>query len=243
MTSVPFRPCIVIPTFDNPLTIAPVARAAARHLDEVVIVDDGSAAPARGVIDELEAAGVARVQRLARNRGKGAAVAAGFSFARSAGYTHAFQIDADAQHDLECIPKFLAAAAADPDALVVGYPVFDASAPSLRRSARHIARFWVNLETGGAVVVDPMTGFRVYPLDTALACGSLGAGMEFDIEVAVRMIWAGVRVINLPVGVRYLTREQGGVSHFRMVRDNVRISCLHARLATTAVWRKVRACC
>lgn len=239
MTSVSFRPCVVIPTYDNPLTIGRVVRAAAGYVGEVVVVDDGSAEPAHRVIDELAAAGLARVRRSERNRGKGAAVATGFALASGLGYTHAFQIDGDAQHDLDCIPKFLAAAAAEPGALVAGYPVFDQSAPNLRRSARQIARFWVDLETGGAVVTDPMTGFRVYPLDAALACGPLGAGMEFDIEIAVRMVWAGVPVVNLPVGVRYLSREEGGVSHFRMVQDNVRITWLHTRLTTAALWRKV----
>jgi hypothetical protein len=63
--------------------------------------------------------------------------------------------------------------------------------------------------------------------------------MEFDIEIAVRLVWAGVPVVNLPVGVRYLSAEDGGVSHFRMVRDNVRITWLHTRLTTATVWRKV----
>lgn len=238
MTSEAFHPCILIPTYNNPLTIAPVVHEAARHVRDVFVVDDGSAEPARRVIDELAATGLARVRRCERNRGKGAAVTTGFAMARALGYTHAFQIDGDAQHDLNCIPNFLAASATELRALVAGYPVLDESAPNLRRSGRRIARFWVDVETGGAIVTDPMTGFRVYPLDAAIACGPCGRGMEFDIEIAVRMVWAGVPVVNLPVGVRYLSRDEGGVSHFRMVRDNVRISWLHTRLTIAALWRR-----
>ena len=239
MTGVSFRPCIVIPTYDNPLTIAQVVHGAAHYVRDVIVVDDGSAEPGRGVINGLAASGAARVHRCERNLGKGAAVVTGFALARELGCTHAFQIDGDAQHDLGCIPKFLAASAAAPTALVAGYPVFDESVPNLRKSGRQIARFWVDVETGGAIITDPMTGFRVYPLDAAIACGPYGSGMEFDIEIAVRLVWAGVPVVNLPVGVRYLSREDGGVSHFRMVRDNVRITWLHTRLTTAALWRKV----
>ena len=233
-----FRPCILIPTYDNPLTIAQTVGEAARHIRDVLVVDDGSAAPARRVIDGLAASGVARIRRCERNLGKGAAVTTGFVFARELGYTHGFQIDADGQHDLQCIPRFLAASAANPEALILGYPIFDESGSGLRKSFRQIARFWVDLETGGHVVTDPMTGFRIYPLAAALACGATGTGMDFDIEIIVRMVWKGVPVVNLPVGVRYPSPEEGGVSHFRMVRDNARISWLHTRLTIAALRRK-----
>ena len=238
MISEPFRPCILVPTYDNPLTIAQVAHESAAYLHDVLIVDDGSAEPARRVIDALAARGVARVRRCDRNRGKGAAVAVGFAFARELAFTHALQIDGDGQHDLRCIPRVLAAAAANPQALILGYPTFDGSVPALRRSARRITGFWVDVETGGHVIADPMTGFRVYPLAAAVMSGAAGRRMDFDIEIAVRMAWAGVPIVNLPVGVRYLSQQEGGVSHFRMIRDNAQISWLHTRLTIAAVRRR-----
>ena len=54
--------------------------------------------------------------------------------------------------------------------------------------------------------------------------------MDFDIEIAVRLVWAGVPIINVPTRVRYLPRAAGGVSHFRPVRDNVAITWMHTRL-------------
>lgn len=240
MTSDPFNPCILIPTYDNPGTIERVVRGVRRHLGSVVVVDDGSGDAARQAIDRLTAEGLAIAARHPRNRGKGAAVVTGFSLARERGFTHALQVDGDDQHDIGCIPSFLAAAAAAPRALILGYPVYDESVPGVRKSGREVARFWVDLEIGRGRVRDPMTGFRVYPLPAAMACGRLGTGMEFDIEIVVRMVWSGVDVVNLPVGVRYLTAEEGGVSHFRMVRDNARITWLHTRLASAALWRRAR---
>ncbi len=235
-----FRPCILIPTYDNPITIGQVVRGGAAHLADILVVDDGSADPARRRIQELSDDGLAMVYRHHSNRGKGAAVLTGMAAARERGYTHAFQIDGDAQHDLDRIPAFLEAAKQQPTAMIVGYPVFDATAPGIRRSGRKVARFWVDLEAGAGMITDPMIGFRIYPLASALRCGVRGTGMEFDIEIAVRMAWAGVPIVNLPVAVRYLKPDEGGVSHFRMWRDNARISWLHTRLVTQRLWRLLR---
>ena len=122
------------------------------------------------------------------------------------------------------------AATERPEALILGAPVFDETQPFGRAVGRRISQFWVNFETGGRVIDDPQCGFRVYPLEDALAAGARGNRMQFDQELPVRMIWRGVPVVNLPTRVRYLTREEGGVSHFQMFRDNLRISAMHTGL-------------
>ncbi len=230
------RACAVVPTFDNPLTVERVVEAVGRHVP-VLVVDDGSAAPARAVLDALAARGVATVLRHDRNRGKGAAVKTGLAAARERGFTHALQVDADGQHDLADVPRFLEAARDAPEALVLGEPVFDASVPAGRLRGRKVSIFWTTLETGGRVIADPLCGFRVYPVEAALRAGARGDRMEFDAEIAVRMVWGGSPVVNLPTRVRYLAPEEGGVSHFRMFQDNVRISWSHTRLCTLGILR------
>jgi hypothetical protein len=116
--------------------------------------------------------------------------------------------------------------------------VFDATQPRSRAFARQLSIFWVNVETGSRAIADPQCGFRVYPLAAALAADARGERMEFDLELPVRMVWAGTPVRNLPTRVRYLSAAEGGVSHFRAVRDTARIAGLHTRLALT---RAVRA--
>jgi polyprenyl-phospho-N-acetylgalactosaminyl synthase len=230
------RACAVVPTYDNPLTVERVVEAVGRHVP-VLVVDDGSAAPARAVLDALAARGAATVLRHDRNRGKGAAVKTGLAAARERGFTHALQVDADGQHDLADVPRFLEAAREAPDALVLGEPVFDASVPAGRLRGRKVSIFWTTLETGGRVIADPLCGFRVYPVEAALGAGARGDRMDFDAEIAVRMVWGGSPVVNLPTRVRYLAPEEGGVSHFRMFRDNVRISWAHTRLCTLGILR------
>jgi polyprenyl-phospho-N-acetylgalactosaminyl synthase len=233
---VSIRACAVIPTYDNPRTVARVVEAVGRHLP-VLVVDDGSAEPARGVLDGIAAGGAATLLRHDRNRGKGAAVKTGLAAARDRGFTHALQVDADGQHDLADVPRFLEASREAPAALVLGQPVFDASVPPGRLRGRKVSIFWTTVETGGRVIADPICGFRVYPVEAALRAGARGDRMDFDAEIAVRMVWGGSPVVNLPTRVRYLSAEEGGVSHFHMFRDNVRISWAHARLCTLGLLR------
>lgn len=229
-----FEPCAIVPTYNNPRTLRAVVVQIGAHVP-VVVVDDCSAEEGRAEAARLAEEGLASVRRREVNGGKGAAVKTGFAFARELGYTHALQVDADGQHALADIPKLLAAARAAPEALILGAPIYDSSAPVGRLIGRRITLFWTAVEAGFGVITDPMCGFRVYPLAAALAVGETGDRMDFDIEIAVRLVWAGVPVVNVPTKVRYLSREEGGVSHFRLVRDNAKIAWLHARLSFTAL--------
>lgn len=231
------RPCVLVPTYDNPATIRSVVEDARRYVSDVVVVDDGSGTDGRRAVEALARTSLAHVVRRETNGGKGAAVKAGFLAARALGCTHALQVDADGQHDTGDIPRFLEASRAAPDVLVLGAPVFDASAPRSRLIGRKITQFWTNLETFGRVIHDPMCGFRVYPIDVAIAVGARGDAMDFDPEIAVRLFWAGVGVLNIPTRVRYVPASAGGVSHFRMGRDNLLISWMHTRMVLGAIAR------
>jgi glycosyltransferase involved in cell wall biosynthesis len=230
-----FRPCVLIPTYDNPATIRKVVLRAREVLPEVVVVNDGSGHEGRAACEAVAAEGLAHVVHRAKNGGKGAAVKTGFAEAYRLGYTHALQVDADGQHDLEDVPRFLEVARDNPDALVLGAPVFDASAPKARQIGRQITVFWVAVEVGRGVIADAMCGFRVYPLADAVAVRVPGNMMDFDPEVAVRLAWRGVPVINLPTKVRYVSRDEGGVSHFRLFKDNLLIGWMHTRLCLEKV--------
>lgn len=227
-----FRPCALIPTLDNPSTIRVTVEAARAYLDAVLVVDDASGPAGRAAVDGLVAEGMAQVWRRPVNGGKGAAVMDGLHIAERLGFSHALQIDADGQHDLRDIPRFLSAARERPNALVLGTPVFDASAPRSRRLARRISQFWVNLETGGRVIADPLCGFRVYPVQAALAARPKAQRMGHDPEVAVSLYWQGTPVVNLPTRIRYPRAEEGGVSHYHLWWDNLEMTWTHTRLCS-----------
>lgn len=236
--SASFRPCALVPTYENPLTVRAVVEGLRAHGLEVVLVDDGSGPAGRSVCEALAREGRAHLERLARNSGKGAAIKAGLRRARALGFTHAFQVDADGQHDLARVPDFLAAARAQPDALVLGCPEYGPDAPRVRVNARKLTAFFVALEVGGRdKIVDALIGFRIYPIEATLALPSRAERMDYDVEVAVLLARAGTPTINLPVEVRYLSAEEGGISHFHPLYDNLRLSWFHTRLCTALSFR------
>jgi glycosyltransferase involved in cell wall biosynthesis len=177
---------------------------------------------------------------LPHNAGKGAAVLHGLNAARAAGYTHALTMDSDGQHPAELIETFMQASIARPETMVLGRPVFDASAPLLRVRGRRVSNWWTNLETLGAGIDDSLYGFRVYPIGDLIAVMKRQPWMrrfDFDTEAVVRLAWRGVKPLNLAAPVKYLSAEEGGVSHFRYGRDNLLLTWMHARLMVEFVLR------
>ena len=232
------RLCAIIPTYDNPATVAEVVARVREHIADVVVVDDGSAEPARRVVGELAATGRCHAVFRERNGGKGAAVKTGLAWARDHGFDYALQIDADLQHDPADIPKLVAGIRDAPEGtLVLAQPIFDASAPKGRLRARKISVFWAMVETLGRKVGDPLCGYRVYPVAAALRVAARGHAMDFDPEIAVRLVWAGVAVVHVPTPVIYRAAEAGGVSHYRGVIDTLLIAGAHVRLCTEGVLR------
>ena len=225
-----FNPCAVIPVYNHEHAIGIVLEGVRAHGLHAFLVDDGCSPECAGTLDELAALPHVTLLRHPQNRGKGAAVSTGLRAARHKGYTHALQIDADGQHTLADVPQFMEAARAHPETLVCGHPVFDASIPKARYYGRYLTHGMVWLETLSFDIVDSMCGFRVYPLApvfTLLERQRVGERMDFDTEVLVRLHWAGVPMRWIPTRVSY---PLDGLSHFRMVIDNVLLTSLHVRL-------------
>jgi len=226
-----FRPCALIPVYNHGNTVGAVAAGLCAEGLPIFLVDDGSDAETMAQLAEI----AGRMQdctllRLPVNRGKGAAVSLGILHAAAAGFTHAFQVDADGQHNLADVPVFLREAREHPEALVCGAAVFDVSIPPARRIGRRLTVFWVAAETLSRDIPEAMCGFRVYPLATACRLFShvhMSRRMAFDIEILVRLHWRGVQIRFLPTQVIY---PIGGVSNFRMVRDNLDITMVHTKL-------------
>ncbi|MCM8614095.1 glycosyltransferase family 2 protein [Accumulibacter sp.] len=233
-----FVPGIVIPIYNHKQTIAAVVARLSDYEVPIFIVDDGSDEATQETLAAVSASQpLARLSRLRENVGKGAAVMHGLREAFAAGCTHALQVDADGQHDLSDVPRFLEQSRIRPDAVVAGCACYDESAPASRRYGRCVTHFWVWVETLSFAIGDSMCGFRVYPLAPTVALierHRLPTRMTFDTEIIVRLFWMGLPVVNLATRVVY---PQGGLSHFRMWRDNLGISWMHTRLCAGMVGR------
>lgn len=242
-----FKPCAVVPVYNHERSLPAVVRALLADELPCVIVDDASSPAAAKIIDELAQQPSVHLLRHSHNQGKGAAVTSGLREASRLGFSHALQVDADGQHDLSRVALFLDRASQAPDALICGYPEYDSSVPKGRLYARYLTHVWVWINTLSLSIRDSMCGFRVYPLKPTLGLlndTTLGKRMDFDSEVLVRLHWREQPMVWLPTRVHY---PADGVSHFRLWRDNLLISSMHARLfggmllrAPALLWRRWR---
>jgi glycosyltransferase involved in cell wall biosynthesis len=225
---------VLIPSYNpGPKVLATVRGALDQWAPVWVIIDGSTDQSAQQLLAMAAAEPALRVFVLPKNRGKGAAVLFGLKQAQAQGFTHALTMDSDGQHPAGRIQAFMQASTAEPHVMVLGRPVFDASAPGLRIKGRRISNWWANLETLWAGIDDSLYGFRVYPIAALIAVMRRQPWMrrfDFDVEAVVRLCWRGVLPINLPAPVRYFRPEEGGVSHFNYWRDNALLTWMHFRL-------------
>lgn len=225
-----FNIVILIPVYQHGYALKNTVRRIALYKVPIIVVNDGGDSLQTSLIREVCQAEKCILFERAKNGGKGAAVMEGLRQAKGLGYSHAFQIDADGQHNIARFLQFVDCAKRNPDAVVLGYARYDQSAPLARRVGRWLTHIWVYINSLSLMVRDSMCGFRIYPVTLALKiinAAAIGQRMEFDSEFCVRACWEKVKIINLPVEVSY---PQGGVSNFRIKQDNILISMMHARM-------------
>jgi len=234
MTTASTTHIVLIPSYNPGPKVVETVLAARRQWNPVWVVVDGSTDGSADALRTLAGGDPGlRVLVLSGHRGKGAPVLEGSTTAPAAGFTHALTMDADGQHPADLIPSFMLASQARPATMVLGKPVFDADAPALRVNGRKVSNGWANLETLWMGIGDSLYGFRVYPIEPLKKIMRGNRWMrrfDFDPEAVVRLCWAGVQPVNIDAPVRYFGADEGGVSHFRYLRDNTLLTWMHTRL-------------
>ena len=232
---------LLIPSYNTGPKVYETVAAARAQWSPVWVVTDGSTdGTPEGLRKMAEDDEGLTVLVLPANAGKGAAVLHGLVKAHAAGFTHVLTMDSDGQHPARLIQQFMHVSQSRPETMVLGRPVFDASAPLLRVRGRRISNWWTNLETLGAGIDDSLYGFRVYPIAPLIEVMQRQPWMrrfDFDTEAVVRLAWRGVKPLNLAAPVKYLSAAEGGVSHFHYGRDNVLLTWMHTRLVLGFVLR------
>jgi nucleotide-binding universal stress UspA family protein len=233
---VPFRPVVVLPTYNNSGTLEGILQRVQRLGLPSIVVNDGSTDDTAAILavwQKDDAAGSIQVIQHPRNTGKGAALQTAFQAAAASGYTHSVTMDTDGQLNPEEIPRLLDAARRNPDALVIGvrnarHPDY----PAKSRWGRMFSNFMIWLECGQSVA-DSQCGFRVYPMGLTDLLRVRAGRFGYEAEIVTRTVWAGCSIVEVPVNCRYFPGKER-VTHFRPWVDSLRGARLHGRLIARA---------
>ena len=226
---------VVVPVYNHASTLRQVVEGVLEHHPHVLVVDDGSSdmTPEMTPCHPLYGLSV-NIARHPENMGKGQAIVTAADWAKQRGMTHIITIDADAQHFPEDIPKFVAGILETPMNILVGARDMDcANVPTSSRFGRAFSNFWFKIQTEQEIS-DSQCGFRAYPLLIFDHVRLSELHYSFEIEIIVRAAWVGFVVRDVPVGVYYPPVAER-ISHFKPLRDNIRISWLNTRLTVRAI--------
>jgi len=226
---------VMIPSYNTGRLLPITVEEALNEWLPVWVIIDGSDDNSEQLLKPLQAKHpeTLKIIKLPNNIGKGAAILHGLTLAVVDNYTHVLTLDADHQHPAHYIAKFMDLSLKNPSSMILGMPEFDASAPMLRVKGRKISNWWANLETLGWGIKDSLFGMRVYPIKELMAVMQStrwAKRFDFEPEVAVRLAWSGVPVLNISTPVRYILKEEGGISQFKYGRDNLLLTGMHIRL-------------
>lgn len=226
-----FSACFVIPNYNHSIDFEGIIARLCLLKLPIIIVNDGSDKSTAEMLEKLALENeLVTTIHLPENQGKGSAVMTGILHAGEQGYSHALQIDADGQHNLDDAKAFFEISERSPQAVICGCPIFDDSIPLGRFLGRYITHFWVWVETLSFTIKDSMCGFRVYPVAAAVRViknNNIGRRMDFDTEILVRLYWDSVEIISESTKVIY---PENGVSHFNFVKDNCLLIKMHIML-------------
>lgn len=233
---------VLIPSFNTGAILENVVKEALSVHPDVWLLIDGSTDQSHQPLESIRSQNTGlRITVFPKNEGKGSTLLKGAILAKSQGFSHFISMDADGQHPASHIPSLLNAVQGNPDALIMGQPVFDQSAPKIRLWGRKLTLMMTDIETGFGGLGDTLYGFRAYPIDPflkAFAATSHARGYDFDPEIAVRLFWDGLRPVQVSIPVRYIDASEGGVSHFHYLRDNIKLTFLHFRLIPEGIYRR-----
>lgn len=219
--------CVLIPTYNNALTLEDVILGVLKFTLNIIVVNDGSTDNTATILERYK--GRIHVVSYDKNRGKGAALKEGFRKAEELGYEYAITIDSDGQHFPTEIPKFVAAVEPGQNILIIGNRnMTGENIPSKSIFGRKFSNFWVKLETG-LELHDTQSGYRLYTIKPINRYYYFTNRYDFEIESLVRWVWSGYPVKVVTIDVYYPPPEER-ISHFKAFKDNFRISILNTVL-------------
>jgi glycosyltransferase involved in cell wall biosynthesis len=232
------RPAIIIPVYNHGEQIGEVIRQSLALGLPVFVVDDGSTDSTYQVVEAIS--GI-HILRHSVNRGKGAAILTGFSAAAEKQCDWAITIDGDGQHNPLDATGLLQAVKEGERCIVIGKRLGmedSVNVPWTSTFGRKFSNFWVWV-SGGPMVEDSQSGFRLYPLPEVLQLDVEARRYQFEVEILVKARQWGIKTKEEPVSVIYQAKGVR-VSHFRPWLDFWRNSVCFSRLIFRRIFRMFR---
>ncbi len=194
-----------IPCFNEELFIGSVALQTKDYVDQVLVIDDGSTDKTAAVAEKAGAL----VIKHSSNKGKATAVNTAFEHAKKSGCKVLVLLDGDGQHDPAHIPYLVRPVLEDKADMVVGSRYLDTKSyiPRLRRWGHYVLTSFTNL--GSRVrMTDSQSGLRAFSVKAIQAFSFVEQGLSVESEMQFLANDAGLRVIEVPVGVRYYGKSK-----------------------------------
>lgn len=230
-----FNIAVIIPTYNNCKTVKGVIHGVQKYIKDIIAINDGSTDRTSDILLSIQGIEVLSFQK---NSGKGIALTQGFQKAFKRNFTHVITIDSDGQHIVEDIPRLMEKIYEGPDVLWVGnrtLPYDKGDTPPYRSSfGRKFGTFWYKFNTG-ITLNDTQSGFRAYPLSSILPIKCSGKRYEYEQEILIKAAWNDIPVKEVPIRLYYPSRKNS-TSHFRPIRDFLRISHVNAKAAMTRMF-------
>jgi len=219
--------CVVIPTYNNQITLAAVIQDVLVYTNSIIIVNDGSLDETVNILKQFPEL---ITFNKPSNKGKGTVLKKGFQLAEDAGFKYAITIDSDGQHYADDLDVFLTElekkGKEDNEILLVGDRNMSREGiPDKSSTGNKFSNFWYLVVTGNQLH-DTQSGYRLYPLEIVNKIPLYTRKFEFEIEVIVKAVWRNVDVKNIPIKVLYQEGDER-ISHFRPFEDIARIVILY----------------
>jgi len=189
-----------IPCYNEERFIGSVVLKAKNHVDQVIVIDDGSTDKTSMVAEQAGAI----VIRLHLNQGKGTAVSAAFDQAREVGCSALVLLDGDGQHEPDDIPSLLKPVLDGEADMVVGsrFLHIKSNMPRHRSLGQRPLTFLTNL--GSRVKLsDSQSGFRAFSQRAIKALSFTEKGLSLESEMQFLANEADLRIVEVPVGIHY----------------------------------------
>lgn len=214
---------MLIPTYNNAVFLPALLKELLACGAPLLVVNDGSTDDTAGILAATE--GITLIA-FGKNRGKGAALKAGFEKALELGYDHTITMDSDSQHRVSDLAAFLEVLEKENPVLVMGSRILNQdNVPGKNRFANRFSSFWFRVETGRRLK-DTQSGFRLYPIRELKGMRLISGRYEYELELLVKSTWKGIPLIEVPINVYYPPGRER-VSHFRPFTDFMRITLLN----------------